>query len=200
MSTLGGMHPSQMQAPMKKQPMSAATTVHRRRKLTGWLCALIGIAAVVVTAGSGLLIGHAQSDPEQSPISLPQSSSTMPVLPSAQPPAVTLAEQSVAASETNSQSNPPSQQNVPNATAPAANVAAAPGAASGHEPPQPSVSSATDPKQEVASEAADLLKMATSLKSEVDKSTKDTLSITVVRKANEIEQLAHKVRVGPGKG
>jgi hypothetical protein len=55
-------------------------------------------------------------------------------------------------------------------------------------------------KQEAAAEAADLLKMATSLKTEVDKSTKDTLSVIVVRKAGEIEQLAHKVRMGTGKG
>jgi hypothetical protein len=55
-------------------------------------------------------------------------------------------------------------------------------------------------KPEAAAEAADLLKMATALKTEVDKSTKDTLSVTVVRKAGEIEQLAHKVRTGTGKG
>ena len=54
-------------------------------------------------------------------------------------------------------------------------------------------------KQEVASECANLLKMATDLKTEVDKTTKDTLSVTVVRKAGEIEQLAHKVRLGDGK-
>lgn len=36
--------------------------------------------------------------------------------------------------------------------------------------------------------------MATDLKAEVDKSTKDMLSVTVVRKATAIEQLAHKVR------
>ncbi len=54
-------------------------------------------------------------------------------------------------------------------------------------------------KQEIASECANLLKMATDLKTEVDKTTKDTLSVTVVRKAGEIEQLAHKVRTGAGK-
>lgn len=54
-------------------------------------------------------------------------------------------------------------------------------------------------KQEIAGECADLLKMATALKTEVDKTTKDTLSVTVVRKAGEIEQLAHKVRLGSGK-
>jgi hypothetical protein len=55
-------------------------------------------------------------------------------------------------------------------------------------------------KQQIASECSDLLKMATDLKSEVDKTTKDTLSVTVVRKASAIEQLAHKVRTGSPKG
>ena len=54
-------------------------------------------------------------------------------------------------------------------------------------------------KQEIASQCANLLKLATDLKAEVDKTTKDTLSVTVVRKAREIEQLAHKVRTGSGK-
>jgi hypothetical protein len=53
-------------------------------------------------------------------------------------------------------------------------------------------------KQKIANECASLLKMATDLKAEVDKTTKDTLSVTVVRKASEIEQLAHKVRTGTG--
>jgi hypothetical protein len=53
-------------------------------------------------------------------------------------------------------------------------------------------------QSQIASECADLLKMATDLKSEVDKTTKDTLSVTVVRKAGEIEELAHKVRTGSG--
>jgi len=39
-----------------------------------------------------------------------------------------------------------------------------------------------------------LLKLATELKAEVDKSTKDTLSLGVIRKADEIEKLAHAVK------
>jgi len=54
-------------------------------------------------------------------------------------------------------------------------------------------------KQELASQCAQLLQMAAALKTEVDKTNKDTLSITVVRKAGEIEQLAHKARSGTGK-
>jgi hypothetical protein len=59
---------------------------------------------------------------------------------------------------------------------------------------------ATDANQtQVASECANLLKMATDLKLEIDKTNKDTLSINVVRKAGQIEELAHKVRTGSGK-
>jgi hypothetical protein len=54
-----------------------------------------------------------------------------------------------------------------------------------------------DPRQrQVASECADLFKMATDLKTAVDKSTKDELSVEVVRKAGEIEQYARKVKDG----
>ncbi len=57
-----------------------------------------------------------------------------------------------------------------------------------------------DPNQpEVARECANLLKMATDLKLAVDKTNQDTLSVTVVRKADAIEQLARKVKSGSGK-
>jgi hypothetical protein len=71
--------------------------------------------------------------------------------------------------------------------------------APGQEQKPPAGTPADPRKQEIASECANLLKMATDLKTEVDKTTKDTLSVTVVRKAGEIEQLAHKVRTGAGK-
>jgi hypothetical protein len=51
-----------------------------------------------------------------------------------------------------------------------------------------------DPKNPVAVQSAALLKLAYNLKSEVDKTTKDTLSVTVVRQATEIEQMARKMR------
>ncbi len=54
-------------------------------------------------------------------------------------------------------------------------------------------------KQEIANQCADLLQMATDLKKAVDKSSADTLSVSVVRKASDIEQLAHKVRIANGK-
>jgi hypothetical protein len=49
-------------------------------------------------------------------------------------------------------------------------------------------------KKQIADESAKLLKLATELKSEVDKTTKDTLSISVIRKAEAIEKLAHDVK------
>jgi hypothetical protein len=49
-------------------------------------------------------------------------------------------------------------------------------------------------KKQIASDCAKLLKLATAMKSEVDKTSKDTLSLEVIRKADEIEKLAHDVK------
>ena len=51
-----------------------------------------------------------------------------------------------------------------------------------------------DRKKQIAEDSAKLLKLATDLKTEVDKTTLDTLSLTVIRKADEIEKLAHSIR------
>jgi len=59
-------------------------------------------------------------------------------------------------------------------------------------------------KRQIAEDSARLLKLAVDLKAEVDKTSKDTLSLNVIRKAEEIEKLARnvkekmKVTVGPG--
>ena len=49
-------------------------------------------------------------------------------------------------------------------------------------------------KKQIADDSAKLLKLANELKTEVDKTTKDTLSLSVIRKADEIERLAHSVK------
>ena len=49
-------------------------------------------------------------------------------------------------------------------------------------------------KRQIAADSAALLRMAIDLKSEVDKTTKETLSIPVIRKAGEIEKLARTVK------
>ena len=49
-------------------------------------------------------------------------------------------------------------------------------------------------KKQIADDSAKLLKLATDLKAEVDKTNKHTLSLNVIRKADAIEKLAHDVK------
>jgi hypothetical protein len=49
-------------------------------------------------------------------------------------------------------------------------------------------------KKQIADESTQLLAMALSLKAEVDKTNKDTLSLNVIRKADAIERLARTVK------
>jgi hypothetical protein len=49
-------------------------------------------------------------------------------------------------------------------------------------------------QKKLQEDTAKLLSLANELKLDVDKSTKDTLSLDVVRKADEIEKLAHSVK------
>ena len=48
--------------------------------------------------------------------------------------------------------------------------------------------------EELGKEAERLVQLATELKEEVGKASEDTLSITVIRKAEEIESLAKKIK------
>ncbi len=92
------------------------------------------------------------------------------------------------------QSDASGSEKPPAASADPASAAPAPAA----EPKPETAGNPQDQrKQEVASQCANLLKMATDLKAEVDKTTKDELSLAVVRKAGEIEQFARKVRTDP---
>jgi len=49
-------------------------------------------------------------------------------------------------------------------------------------------------QKQLEEDTAKLLVLANELKAEMDKSTKDTLSLSVIKKAEEIEKLARKVR------
>ena len=84
--------------------------------------------------------------------------------------------------------NPPGAK----AAAPAANAAPESGAHSATLQAGATASGSGTP--EVTKQCAELLKLATDLKAAVDKTSASTLSVTVVRKAGEIEQLAHQVR------
>ena len=65
-------------------------------------------------------------------------------------------------------------------------------AQSAAQPAQPETVQAR--KDQLAADSAKLVKLATELKSDVDKTTKDQLSIAVIKKADEVEKLARKVR------
>jgi nitric oxide reductase activation protein len=53
-----------------------------------------------------------------------------------------------------------------------------------------------DRQKKLVADTAKLLELANELKTAVDKSNKDTLSLDVVRKADAIEKLAHSVKEG----
>jgi hypothetical protein len=61
-------------------------------------------------------------------------------------------------------------------------------------PPPAADASGDKARQQINNQMADLAALALALKTDVDKSTKDELSLAVVRKAGEIEVLAHRVR------
>jgi hypothetical protein len=52
----------------------------------------------------------------------------------------------------------------------------------------------TDRQKQLVADTERLLNLANELKADVDKSNKDTLSLDVVKKADEIEKLAHNVK------
>jgi hypothetical protein len=49
-------------------------------------------------------------------------------------------------------------------------------------------------KKQIVDDTVKLLKLASDLKSEIDNTGRDTLSLNVIRKADEIERLAHNVK------
>jgi hypothetical protein len=66
-----------------------------------------------------------------------------------------------------------------------------------HDTPTPEPNFATanaERRKQIAVDSAKLLKLAAELNGEVAKTAKDTLSLIVIRKADEIERLAHSVK------
>jgi hypothetical protein len=147
------------------------------RLLVGTLgfCALFALAAF---AGSPARSRAQSAQPQQSP---------------PPPPAAQQATPAPAQPAPDAQSSPaPAPQD---ATATSAQPATAADPAQAR-PPYPGMTPEEKRKQQVTDECADLLKLATDLKAQVDKTRKDELSVAVVRKASELEQMAHKVRSG----
>ena len=85
------------------------------------------------------------------------------------------------------------QQPAPQAAAqpPAAQTAANVEVAANNQPP---AAPQTAKQKQLADDTAKLLQLANELKAELDKSSKDTLSLSVMKKAEQVEKLAHKVR------
>jgi hypothetical protein len=54
---------------------------------------------------------------------------------------------------------------------------------------------ADDRQKKIAKDSARLLELANELKTEVDKTSKDEMSLIVIRKAEEIEKLAHDLKL-----
>jgi len=52
----------------------------------------------------------------------------------------------------------------------------------------------TPQQKQLTDDTAKLLTLANELKAELDKSSKNTLSLSVIKKAEQVEKLAHKVR------
>jgi len=95
------------------------------------------------------------------------------------------------------QAPPPAQPPVapgPAATALAEAHEGQPATKSPANPPTVPQVQQTPQHKALADDTAKLLILANELKAELDKSTKDTLSLGVIKKAEEVEKLAHKVR------
>ena len=88
------------------------------------------------------------------------------------------------------QDGKPSSSDAAKATVPAAADSTTPQA----KDAKPASTATNDRKKQIADESAELLNMALALKAEVDKTTKDTLSLNVIKKADQIEKLAKSVK------
>ncbi len=154
-----------------------APRVNRKPAVLQPSAAAIGsLALLLATAAAGLgVLARAQSAAPSAAPSVAQASAQS----ASQPVAVT-------------PSQPPSSAQ----TATAATPSPAPTSESVSNAPAKAAaeSSGDAQKPQIDGQCADLLKMANALKSEVDKTTMDVLSVSVVREADEIEQLARKMK------
>jgi hypothetical protein len=86
----------------------------------------------------------------------------------------------------------PAQETKPGAPA---SSAASPDAEKANPPQAAPASNPADPEQaQLLADSEKLVKLSQELKTEVGKSTKDTLSVTVIKKAEEVEALAKSLR------
>lgn len=197
MSAFPGTGPSAMVKRMKPEHFSGAKSFAGRRcSRAGWLCGAVCLVVLALLAGEGLRRACAQ-----------QASDSLPAIDPPKTAAKSPPSQAHQANQAGPQQGDQDQQPVsfslPAINPPGTSAKAAPTERQ-QERQEASVDEASpaaaDPNEpEAAQECASLLKMATDLKAAVDKTNQDTLSVTVVRKANQIEEFARKVRLGSGK-
>ncbi len=156
-----------------------------------WVCSLIGffiVALPAVVGGPASLAQTSQAQTDQPQTSQYQSDdSAAPVAP---PEPATSVPSPPSANSKPKSAPMPGTPKLESVTTEPESAAAPPPA-----PAAPPKNLDTDQKA-VADASANLLELASSLKKEVDKTSADTLSVAVVRKAGEIEQLARKLRGG----
>ena len=75
-----------------------------------------------------------------------------------------------------------------------ASAASKPGGADANAPAAAGVQPVNDKQKKLAADTDRLLAMANDLKQQVDKTNKDVLSVDVIKKAEEIEKLARRIR------
>ncbi len=163
-----------------------------RRYLAGapGVCALLAFAAFA----AGPLHSGAQSAPPQQTPTIPQQDPNTPAPQQDSNAPAVQQDQNAAALQSSSAPAQPAAVETSAPQAPTENQAAPSTAAKPPRPPYPGLTPEEKSKQQVAQECANLLQLATDLKTQVEKTRKDELSLVVVRKATELEQMAHKVR------
>jgi hypothetical protein len=155
------------------------------RTTRSWLCLFAALLVLALVARVGERESVAQESSQQT-VTDYVTDAAPPAPAKPQPPAAK------APSSAKKETSSPGEKVDSGASAPPSSNAASAAAA----PPKPEAAPLlpVDPKNPVAVDTANLMKLANTLKADVDKTTKDTLSVTVVREAGEIEQLAHKMR------
>lgn len=184
--------------------------------------ALLPVRAMLLAAGllAGAAVAPAQANPsansskstQQNPAAQAQAGSPPPASSPASGPMI-LGENPDSGG-TGSAPLPPASspaQQPPASPAPGTLVRWNPARPSGESPAPPPAAAAAAPaealailppanaggdsaRQQINNQCVDLLKMASDLKAEVDKTNQDILSVAVVRKADEIETLAHRMK------
>lgn len=165
---------------MSVQRFDAGNSVLAQVARSAWICSLIGLLVVVLPASAGGRAVLAQTEQAQT-----DDATTAPTPP----------EPAIAVPSPPSANAKPKPAAMPETEKPEAAAATTPAVPPPPSPTRPAVN--LDPSQKaVADASAYLLELANSLKQEVDKTSADTLSVAVIRKAGEIEHFARKMR-GP---